>query len=148
MKRHLGTFALLGLLVIGSFACLSSTNGSASGSPDAGALGADAGGACDSQVLVRCVYPNGTCAEFSGPPIGDAGDPFDCLGTGQGVLTAGEACSRTGTEGSCVDPSGITLFNGKDCQFFLTTWIPNGYDSGSPGQMCVKVGGTFEPDGG
>jgi hypothetical protein len=145
MKRSLLPTVLACLLSTTSFACLSSS--SSSGPPanaDAGPLGPDSGVGCSSQVLDRCTLPNGTCMEYSGPPS-TTGDPFDCPNLG-GTYTNAAACVRTGTVGSCVAPSGITGIDGKPCQYFITTWLPDGYDSGTPGQECTGLFGTFVPN--
>jgi hypothetical protein len=145
MKRSQFSFSLPGALSLLSVACLSSSNGGPAAVSDGGLLGPDSGAGCNSEILSRCVYSDGTCAEYSGPSVSDAGDPFDCAETAGAVFSFGQACVRTGTEGSCVEPSGITTINGTRCQFFLTTWIPNGYDSGVPGQTCARASGTFVP---
>ena len=144
----LGPIALVGVLSLGSVACLSSSSSPGSTSPTvdsgAGAVGFDAGAGCVTEILVRCVYPNGTCTEFSGLATSDAGDPVDCVQSG-GVL-AHEACVRTGTEGSCVIGAGFSSAGGKTCEAFLTTWLPEGYDSGVAGQACAGLLGTFVPN--
>jgi hypothetical protein len=145
MKHSPLSIVVGGALSLVALSCLTSSNSGPAAGADGGSLSVDSGAGCDSLVLVRCAYPNGTCAEFSGPLVGDAGDPFDCAGGG-GVLGTGEACPRTGAEGSCVEPSGLTVVSGKTCQFFLTTWIPQGFDSGVAGQTCAGLLGTFVPN--
>ncbi len=139
---------LAAVLSLSSTACLSSSSTPASTSPTvdagAGAFGPDAGAGCVTSILVRCLYPSGICAEYSGLTTSDAGDLLDCEQSG-GVL-AHEACVRTGTEGACVIGAGFTGQNGKACEAFLSTWLPAGYDSGTPGQACAGQLGTFVPN--
>jgi hypothetical protein len=139
--------ALAGALSTASLACLSSSNTKGSNANgDAGELGPDSGAGCSSQILSRCTYATGVCFEYSGPSIGDAGDPYDCVNSEGTLENDGQGCTRTGTEGSCVVGAGIGIVNGKPCDYYLTTWLPGGYDSGAPGEPCKGVPGTFTPN--
>jgi hypothetical protein len=153
MKRLSVSFALApllaGILSMASSGCLSSNNPSGPGSSsnaDGGSLVPDSGAGCNAQILSRCVYPSGVCFEYSGPPVGDAGDPFDCVSSGGTLNDDGQGCVRTGTEGSCVGGAGIAVINGGPCTYYLTTWLPGGYDSGAPGEPCRGHPGTFVPN--
>jgi hypothetical protein len=151
--QRLPTLAVLlapvfaGALSTASLGCLSSSNGKGSNATgDAAALGPDSGAGCSSQILSRCTYASGICTEYSGQPTGDAGDPYDCVAGGGTLDDDGQGCVRAGTEGSCVVGAGIGIVNGNPCDYYLTTWLPGGYDSGTPGEPCHGILGTFTPN--
>jgi len=141
--------ALLSLAAVAIAAC-SNSNGAQT---TVTLVAPDSGYGCDSQILSRCVLPDGTCSEISGPtgPEEEEDQNSICSYVG-GVFAFGQACSRTGVQGSCLSGDGVYPANGTSCTFYQTIWLPSAWDSGVPGNPCFGIdGGTFQPatrDGG
>ena len=136
-------FAAPLLLVLPLLGACSSSSGDVGEIP---ALGPDSGPGCDSHVTGRCDFPDGTCAEYSGDvaPGESDSDPRDCAS--QGGIYLVDACPRVATIGACVAPDGSNVDTegpGLVCDYYVTTWLPDGYRGGTFQNPCADVGGAF-----